>query len=267
MFRTGILCFFLLILTFLSTSFCQEESPIVVRETSLAETLKQTLKENKQLKQENEELKEELNGAVLRSNIFAERIRRLNDQIDNLENKINSLQAEFDKEKEAIREGLLAKNDSCTDDLTQCREKSKNLEDFIANIREKKHEDEYFSMWQQAEQELIALKTKLQDLTLTKEKLKQESGKAHYNLGNLFFRNAEYKKAAVEYELALRLLPDDADIYYNLAVLYDYYLQNSEKAKIYYTKFLRKNPETSESLFIKERVAENDFKSRFDSDF
>ncbi len=262
-YRKGVFLIYFFVFFLPNVAFSQKDSPIVIRESSLAQTLKETLAENKRLKQEKENLEEKLNGAVMRANIFAERIRRLNDQIENLQSRITSLQEEEQQEKETIQSELNQQLQACADNLEDSKEKNKSLRKFIASIQKKREQDEYFSMWQEAEQELMALKVKLKELATAKERLTQESGKAHYNLGNLFFRNGKYAKAAAEYEMALNALPEDADIYYNLAVLYDYYLDDSEKAKVYYSKYLRKNPGADESLFVKERIAENGFKSKF----
>lgn len=84
---------------------------------------------------------------------------------------------------------------------------------------------------------------------------RQESGVMHYNLGNLYFRNGDYEKAAYEYQYALRIMPNDPDAIYNLAILYDFHLNKGKEAQALYIKFLRANPDSELVDFIKERIA------------
>ncbi len=43
---------------------------------------------------------------------------------------------------------------------------------------------------------------------------------AHYNLGNLYFEQCEYRLAKLHYEIAAEIEPDFPDIYFNLGLLY-----------------------------------------------
>ncbi|MBF0484201.1 MAG: tetratricopeptide repeat protein [Candidatus Omnitrophica bacterium] len=45
---------------------------------------------------------------------------------------------------------------------------------------------------------------------------KMENGAIHYNLGNAYFKNSQLGKAILEYERALRLMPRDRDVLFNL---------------------------------------------------
>ena len=100
------------------------------------------------------------------------------------------------------------------------------------------------------------IEAKVKEISAETERLKEENGKLHYNLGNILFKNGEYKKAAYEYEYALSHMPDDPDLYYNLAVINDYYVGDTQKAAHFYSEFLKRQPNAKDALHIKERIAE-----------
>src|SRR5690349_23486757 len=43
------------------------------------------------------------------------------------------------------------------------------------------------------------------------QQFKEELGKAHYNMGNIYFDRGEYQRAIVEYYQAVDLMPNDPD--------------------------------------------------------
>lgn len=61
--------------------------------------------------------------------------------------------------------------------------------------------------------------------------------KIYYNLGYVFTKLGEYQKAVACFQKALSF-GEDKDVYYNLAVVYARYLNDLEKAEIFYKKFL-----------------------------
>lgn len=89
-----------------------------------------------------------------------------------------------------------------------------------------------------------------------------ETTKLHYNLGNFYFRNKEYTKAADEYKKALAYQPTDPDANYNLAVVYDECLNNRLLAIEYYKKYLRLSPGAMDYKKIEERVVDLELQDR-----
>jgi tetratricopeptide (TPR) repeat protein len=63
---------------------------------------------------------------------------------------------------------------------------------------------------------------------------------SNYNLGYLYAKTGRYEKAVEAYSRALELSsdPEDSQIYYNLALIYDENLKDREKSSQYYKKFL-----------------------------
>ena len=249
---------------FLTLSLFAQEQPqgLVVKEISLQESYRKLLEENKQLKEDKESLQEEVRKLTARINLYVSRINVLSNQVDSL-----NLQLESIKTKS---EGKVKELEKQVNNLQSA------IKDLERLIKEEKGEDVYDCRLKKIEREFISLSSRLQDyftklatvkklakrVIIENQKLKEEGGKVHYNLGNFLFRQGEYTKAAYEYESALKLLPGDPDIYYNLAIIYDYYLKDAQKAAHYYQEYLRKMPQGEDSALIKERIIANQLKSR-----
>lgn len=71
------------------------------------------------------------------------------------------------------------------------------------------------------------------------EQFREEALKFHYNRAFVYDQNAQYEKALVEYKKALEAVSDDADVHYNLAILYDEYLLDKRKAIEHYHAYLK----------------------------
>ncbi len=70
--------------------------------------------------------------------------------------------------------------------------------------------------------------------------LKPDFDKAHYNLGNIYFKEKKYHSAVYEYKLAIKYKKDFAYYYYNLGCAY-LELQNYRDAKNSFEKAVRLN--------------------------
>ncbi|MFU8780573.1 MAG: tetratricopeptide repeat protein [Kiritimatiellia bacterium] len=64
----------------------------------------------------------------------------------------------------------------------------------------------------------------------------------HYNMASVYARDGRFAEAEQEYLQALRLDPTDADIHYNLGILYDDELGQRDKAILHYRRYLQLNP-------------------------
>ena len=122
--------------------------------------------------------------------------------------------------------------------------------------------------------EKIALTTKLneaeQKLTYKEKRRHTQAGdanavfgtyreralKRHYNLAIIYENSGRYREAAEEYEKSLELSPDDADIHYNLALVYDDHIQNNTKAAFHYNRYLELAPDALDAGVVAEWMSE-----------
>ncbi len=89
------------------------------------------------------------------------------------------------------------------------------------------------------------------ELKKIREQSKNERVDAHYNLAAVYRARQMYEDAEKEYIKALTIDPADADIHYNLGILYDDDLDNKAKAKKHYERFLELSPHDEDSEKVK----------------
>lgn len=74
----------------------------------------------------------------------------------------------------------------------------------------------------------------------------------HYNMAIVFAKEGKFDEAETEYKSALQFDPGDADIHYNLGILYDDDLKQPEKAAIHYRRYLKLRPEAPDADQVSE---------------
>jgi tetratricopeptide (TPR) repeat protein len=74
------------------------------------------------------------------------------------------------------------------------------------------------------------------------DRTREEEFRHYYNLALQYDNEGMYSESVQEYKKALELMPNDADLHYNLAVIYDDHIQDKEKAIFHYQRYLRLNP-------------------------
>jgi len=82
------------------------------------------------------------------------------------------------------------------------------------------------------------------------EQFRKEALKFHYNAGLVYDQNRQFELALIEYEKALEAVPDDADVHYNLAILYDEYLLDKKKAIKHYQAYLEFCPDARDAVKV-----------------
>jgi len=61
-------------------------------------------------------------------------------------------------------------------------------------------------------------------------------------MASVYARDGKFAEAENEYLQALRIDPTDADVHYNLGILYDDEMKQPEKAMVHYRRYLQLNP-------------------------
>jgi tetratricopeptide (TPR) repeat protein len=85
---------------------------------------------------------------------------------------------------------------------------------------------------------------------------KEKAPQHYYNLAVIYEDAGRYKEAVREYKKTLDLVPDNADIHYNLGIIYDDYLQDNEKANFYYGRYLELYPDAPDADIVREWMDE-----------
>jgi len=218
---------------------------VTLKEVSIEESFQSLLEENKRIKREKDLAETELARLNSQASLFARRTRALEDRIRGLTSQMEADEKEAEEEKEALNK-----------EIGDLKDEIRKLGELLAAAQQKRDKEKYFQLWKTAKKELSSTRAKIEEVSREKEELETENGKAHYNLGTILFKKGEYKQSAYEYEQALKLLPNDPDLYYNLAIIYDYYVDEPAKAATYYGYYMQKCADPQKRLGIKERMAE-----------
>lgn len=143
---------------------------------------------------------------------------QLSTQKTDLEKKLHDLQNASSQEKEELTANVKA------------------LEEKIGRLRD-------------AEMEMVKNLEKKDNSSVIKE-----TGKLHYNLGNYYFRNQDYRAAAREYQKAIFYNPEDASANYNLALICDEFLDDNQTAAFRYKRYLELVPNAPDRKKIQEKI-------------
>lgn len=96
------------------------------------------------------------------------------------------------------------------------------------------------------QKEVVELRRKTEKTVIAnkalKERFAEEALEKHFNLAVVYEMNGLYKDSEKEYLECLKIDPEDADVHYNLAILYDDRLNNNKKAQKHYYKYLAYRP-------------------------
>ena len=77
--------------------------------------------------------------------------------------------------------------------------------------------------------------------------------------------NGLYKDSEKEYLECLKIDPEDADVHYNLAILYDDRLNDNKKAQKHYYKYLSFRPIGESGERVRDWILRTELERRFGS--
>lgn len=117
-----------------------------------------------------------------------------------------------------------------------------------------------------ASQENTDLMAMIDSINAEGERLKTDTAKVHYNMGNIYFHKREYKKAVEEYKKAVNLVPSDAAAHFNLAYVSGEYLFDNKTAVQHYSEYLLLNPDAPDTPAVKEKLLQAELSVRVSID-
>ncbi|MBI3804541.1 MAG: tetratricopeptide repeat protein [Nitrospirae bacterium] len=93
------------------------------------------------------------------------------------------------------------------------------------------------------------------DLLIQSTRTWPPSAKAYNNLGEVYRRMKETKKAEQAYAKALEINPKYADAHYNIGTFYDSILRNPQKAAFHYRRYIELKPTSPEAVQVGQWLA------------
>lgn len=166
-------------------------------------------------------------------------------QREKLHNEIKAKAMTIERSEEMLQ-GLERKVKQAEEELKMARGQSAALEKKL--VEEARNRDRL------AAESTKKLTVNLEFANKKIQDLAKETAVAHYNLGVLFMRQGQYKEAAGEFEYTVSLNPIDAFAHFNLAVLYDNYLDDPDRAVRHYEHYIRLLPDAGDAKKVEYRL-------------
>ena len=105
--------------------------------------------------------------------------------------------------------------------------------------------------------------TDLASYNQEKARIQKEVATMHYNLAVILTNQNDFQAAVREYKKVLEMRPNDADAHYNLAVIYDTELKDTERALEHYREYVRVAPSSPEAPRVLEWIKDKEFQNTF----
>jgi len=161
--------------------------------------------------------------------------------------RMSELEQKGEAERKAIadeRDAVVAERDAGRVQVENLQGTIKTLESHLAE-----REAELAALRGAQAGSLEALRVKDGDIARLQDALvESQQGNARerfalaYNLGSVYKAARQYDRAQAQFLKALDMKVDDADLHYNLGILYDDNLGNDKKARQHYERFLELAP-------------------------
>lgn len=210
---------------------------------NLQEALEKTVIENETLRSKTAEME---SFTLQASQSLDTRTKDLEQRLKAAEEKAQSLEAEkikLEEQKVAIEKNMTEKN-----------EESEKLKDVLSQSILQSEKEELVNLVVSNKHAAEDAVQKFETVNYENQALKQELIESHYALGNSFFKMQKYKEAVEQYHKALAWNPYNPAVNHNLAVIYDYYLDDKQAALDYYQKYLNYKSPDEKAERIRQKI-------------
>ncbi len=221
----------------------------------------------KDMQRENAQLKDELARAQADRQNVETLQRQMEQKVQDARDEVASATARQKELKDRLADEQTSDRDSRTE-AGKLQQQVPVLENQLAELKASMAEKERDLDAKSKESEDLKKEAenrdrrvrKLESMTAMLQKADSEVGKAagkekrdmYYNMAVVYAKEGRYEDAEREYLHALRMDPSDADVHFNLGILYDQDLKNKAKAALHYRTYLKLNPYGSDSDAVKQ---------------
>ena len=157
----------------------------------------------------------------------------LAERIPDMENQLTALQKKISEKDAALKE------------------KEQNLETLAHEVEQRENRI------RKAERMVSLMDQAQKDVNEVSDSEKRDM---HYNMAAVYAQVGRVKDAEREYLHALRIDPTDADVHYNLGILYDESFHDKQKAAMHYRRYLKLRPSGSDVDAVKNWLLTLDMK-------
>ncbi len=221
-----------------SISFAAEKESLNKKIAAQKEQVAEILKAKEELEKQQEALSTDKQEA---EKALEEAEHLYQEQVNLRKLDVEAIEESFRKKAEKDWKEILAKE----------KRLEKQIKSSEAKMKESSQENQkLLARLEENDQMILRLRLEKRDegdqansLDQEDEQFRREVLKFHYNKAFIYEQSGQYEKALVEYKKALEAGPDDADIHYNLAILYDERLLDKKKAIEHYQTYLKLSPD------------------------
>ena len=242
----------------------------------LLATLNEALKENRKMRQEMQNLRDASGKLMAERNDIARQAQQIQQTGTQKERELNKKVADAKEQAEtALKEAETLKKAN-GEAAAGRQELEKKIEDLNkANEEMKKNaenpgagpaRDEDIALAEKTEQEIKRAVGLVSGLNVENIELKERLVGSYFDLGNIYYDLGRYQEAIVQYEHALHLNPNLVWAHHNLAIIYDYRLNDIDRAIYYYRKYMSLKPPEEEAHEEKMRLWDMEQLSRLEPD-
>ena len=216
--------------------------------------LKQKLLEVEQARQEAAEAREKMSQ---RDQKHDEDIAREREKQKELKEELSRVESSKKDHRQTL-ERLLQTIPQLEKELEELR---RNLQIKDGLVSDKDQELQSLRMeLERREQRLIKAERMAKLMEKTREEVRVVSEKEkrdmHYNMAAVYVKEGRPREAEQEYLRALQLDPTDADVHYNLAILYEDEFNNDRKAARHFRRYLKLAPNAEDAEVVKSWLME-----------
>lgn len=226
----------------------------------LLSTLNDSLEENKLLRENMASLQEALERMTIENNVSRSRIRNLEKRVEEAE-ALKENQSSVVKEKNELiteleeeKRDIYSKGINVQKQLENAAYQNELLRSILDKSILEEERDDYKNLIVNLEEKSESAVNNLALTRLENEKIKSELSAVYFRLGNVLFDAKNYRGALAEYQKAIEWNPSDSWTHHNMAIIYDFYLDDHPMAIYHYKKYLDFKPVEEEANKIRERV-------------
>lgn len=234
------------------------------KEDVVLNTLNETLKENRDLRTKMTQYEDTVRKLTLDQGALVSQLRRLSAEKEQWSRKVEEEVEDAKSEARKLEEELKQLEEDrlevervrveAEDRVLAIQEENGKLRALLDQAILESERDQYQQLISEAHKKGEEAAERLSDVVHENEAMKGELLHLYYDVGKSLYEAREYRRAAAQYEKALKLDPNDSYLHYNLGLIYDYYLKDNRKAARHYRKYLALTPVEEEAKEIRERL-------------
>lgn len=239
---------------------------------SLFATLNETLEENRKIRTSLKEVQQTLQGKIVENqdlkkemgkleSLALERNRELTGETKDLKQQIKDSEAAMQK-FETEKRLFYKEKERIEKESIQIKDENEKLRKTLATSVLEEEKEAILKAVKENGMAAQKAEARIAQVNIENQIQKNELIAAQYQMGNVLFQMKRYPEAVAAYKKVIERDPTNAWAYHNMAVIEDYYLNDSKSAYIHYQRYLDYKALDEEAGEVRRRVLDLNFLSK-----